>query len=603
VGLKLLYENPFRQWLSTLGAAEVNPLIDAAVTRAETAAKDLHGQKDADRRQIISAKAKELGRLDDGEKLHGFYFRLSRETAAEMRVQRGYESDGERAREQAGFIEELLMDVLAQAFDRYLRDNAFDFLVQLRADDKMPKEPRCKLLRPVLDGNAAAAQEWQLLLYFLLHLVPVDDAGRLLHQIRKWDIVAGKAAGTSGSGDADVARVVRTLTLYLDMHDAKFTGPQAIDALRGFQELYERQATFDRIFKVEGFDDDMLLPRRGLREIMRFGHLPPLRSIFHAHKVADATVDGVLEAEKGPVAAAQRRREKLHETWARQRKSFDASDLERYLEALAKVMEHRLGAAHVRLFNHVKLHRLMMAVLGRLVDFAGLYERDLYFAMLALIHPGASPQAVLDKDGRRFLSRGQIIEARRKLRDQTIEHEVARLFGPPYGGVVNMRNDVAHFNMLNPNRSRGPRIDLTAQVNAARLMMAYDRKLKNAVAQSVIELVEREGLHLSWSVKAEGGEHVLAHAEVRGKQAKHLSGLELFEHEKNGEKRRTHHILESLHGRHLVEMVASLFNGAAVHGSQDVAALPMSRIDWGWTVARMHEEKKGGSNPTRPARR
>lgn len=585
VGLKLLYEHPFRQWLAVLDRATVNQWIDRAVLRDETAAKDLHGGKDEDRRQIITARAKDLGRLAERENLHKFYFRLSRETAAEMQVQRDYESDRERAKEQAGFIEELLIDVLAQGFDRYLEEKRFGFLVELRADEPLPDAPKGKLLRPKLDDDAAA--EWQLLLYFLLHLVPVDDVGRLLHQIRKWKIVAGKATDAPNPGDADVGRVVRTLTLYLDMHDAKFTGNQALQVLEPFRNLYASPETFDRVFPARSVDDDERLPRRGLREIMRFGHLPPLRHLFDAHKVEDAAVDVVLAAEEGPIAAAQREREALHETWARRRKEFNADDLQRYVEVLAAVTRHRHAAAHVQLVNHVRLHRLMMAVLGRLLDFAGLFERDLYFAMLALIYQkGLSPKQTLSDKGIERLEDGRIIEARRKLKDEAIEQELARLFGPPYGAIIDIRNDFAHFNMLNVKRSGGAPIDLTAAVNEARRMMVYDRKLKNAVAQSVIELVEREGLELKWRIEARDGRHHLARAEVSGRQAKHLGKTALRKEAGRGKKDRGQPVTESLHGGHLVEMAAMLFAGTAVApGVPDVASLPLLEIDWQASVA------------------
>jgi hypothetical protein len=254
------------------------------------------------------------------------------------------------------------------------------------------------------------------------------------------------------------------------------------------------------------------------------------------------------------------------------------------------VMSHRLDAAHVRLFNHVKLHRLMLAVLGRLLDFAGLFERDLYFAMLALIYRAElSPHIAFGKGGPKALGRGEIIKARGRLKDATIRGKLSDLFGLASGGAVHIRNNLAHFNMLNPARACGPMIDLTAQVNAARRLMAYDRKLKNAVTQSVIELVAREGLHLSWEMDV-GGEHALVNAKLRGKQAKHLKGLKVFEHE-NGKNRRFHDITESLHGRHLVEMAATLFAGSAVVEARDLSALPLRKIDWEESVRRMNEKK------------
>ncbi len=103
--LKQLYERPFRTWLQSLTAATVNGYIDRAANRATTAAADLNAKGDEDRRELIKSKASRLDKLAEGEDIMAFFSDLSAETASEMRVQRGYDSDPENAREQAGYIE------------------------------------------------------------------------------------------------------------------------------------------------------------------------------------------------------------------------------------------------------------------------------------------------------------------------------------------------------------------------------------------------------------------------------------------------------------------------------------------------------------------
>jgi hypothetical protein len=58
------------------------------------------------------------------------------------------------------------------------------------------------------------------------------------------------------------------------------------------------------------------------------------------------------------------------------------------------------------------------------------------------------------------------------------------LFGQTYlkGELVNVRNRFSHFNMLQGNT---PALNLTQEINQARQLMAYDRKLKNAVSKSI----------------------------------------------------------------------------------------------------------------------
>ena len=189
-----------------------------------------------------------------------------------------------------------------------------------------------------------------------------------------------------------VAAVGRVLDLYIDMHDAKFDGGRKVAGARALERLFETPELFAQVCP-EGTEDEagQHVPWRGLREILRFGGLSPLMPVFERHPVRAADVDVVEKEEAGgdgesdsPIAAAQKRREELHEKWTKKKK-FSKRDREAYCKALDEVSRHRLLAAHVRLRNHARLHRLLMQVLGRLIDYAGLWERDLYFATLALL--------------------------------------------------------------------------------------------------------------------------------------------------------------------------------------------------------------------------
>jgi hypothetical protein len=609
VALKLLYDHPFRDWLGRLDTAALNGLIDRAVNRTEAEARKINARKDdADRRALITARARQIGRLGAGESIQGFLFRLSAETASEMRVQSGYESDSELAREQAGYIEDLRCDVLALAFDHYIGEAGFRFLTELPAEAELPAEPLCNLARLRRAEVDASVEDWQAVLYFLLHLVPVDDIGRLLHQIRKWDLLAG---GNDGAAEADssiatrerVRQIMRTLGLYLDMHDAKFEGGAALAVLATYKELFETETSFDRLFPAPISPlDDGRVPRRGLREIMRFGHLPTLLAIFHRYTVRDAEVKALLAAETatdGPsaVADAQSERERLHDDWSGDRKRFTGDACRRYVEALVVVMRHRHSAAHVMLGNHVRLHRLMMAVLGRLVDFSGLWERDLYFSILALMHrEGLTPREVFKDRGLEMLSGGQVVAARRNLVAPGIEAELARHFGRSDDERIKVRNDLAHFNMINAAKSDGQPPDLTACVNAARRLVDHDRKLKNAVSQSVIELLKREGIDLTWEMDASAGGHRLTNARIAVRQATHLGGMKLPEaaNARGSGRPRFHLIKESLHGDRLGDMVAELFAGVRVPAGIDVSGIPMERIAWN----EVNQPRKTG--PKRP---
>ena len=536
--LKLLFERAFPAWLARRPAAIVNGWLDRAVERASEAARKINRDSEA------LARAAGLPRLRDNETIDVFLDRLAAATATEFRVQRGYDPNPEGARKQSKYIDDIRCDTVAQAFENYLETAGFPWLLKEIASPS--EEPRFALdaLAPPT-AETPPVEDWQAVLYFLAHLAPVEDIGKLRHQLRKLAVLEGPSP--------QVAEVGRALDLHIDMHDAKFDGGKRVAGARALNGLFETPGVFARVCP-EGPEEaaERYVPWRGLREILRFGGLSPLMPVFERCPVRAADVEAVEEAEadgeggsESLIAAAQKRREALHEKWTKKKKGFSEQDREAYRTALDDVSRHRRLAAHVRLRNHARLHRLLMQVLGRLIDYAGLWERDLYFATLALIaRKEATPCEAFGEKGMDFLRNGRIVEALRSLQNRAegsdILRDLKRFFGERFldgkDGQANIRNGLAHFNMLRSGRA----VNLTDAVNDTRRLMAYDRKLKNAVSKSIVELMARENLYLTWKMTG----HCLDGATVGTRSATHL-----------GDKR----ITEELHGEQFVAMAASLF--------------------------------------------
>ena len=550
---KTLYERAFPAWLEERSAKMLNGWIERATDRTTRAARSINKDKEA------VARAAKLIRLSNGERIAHFFDRLSAATATEMRVQRGYDSDADKAREQAKYIDDLRCDVVGQAFETFLNEPRLAWVLD-ELKDACPENKLGNLdagPQPESDPSRHLTEDWQAVLYFLIHLVPVDAVGRLQHQLRKWTVLEGRPSD-------DVQAVQRLFGLYLDMHDAKFEGGAGLRGEDALKKLFEHEDVFLRVFPKQtgkDKDPDPYVPRRGLREILRFGSLKPLMPIFEQHRITAEEVEKVTTAEAAennalsPIAKQQRKRETLHEKWAKMKKKerFSAEEKRAYCKALAAVVGHRHLAAHVRLHNHARLYGLLMQVLGRLADYAGLWERDLYFTTLALTSlQKKHPRDIFNKDGRKALNNGQIVNALRKLENsqdvekQTIFCRMQQLFGKDFlmdgeqgKGAASIRNDLLHFNML---RDPNTQLNLTDSVNRTRRLMAYDRKLKNAVSRSIKEMLAREGLDLTWTMRG----HELGSARVKTRQAFHLGGKA---------------IKEDLHGAKFVSMTAALFAG------------------------------------------
>tara|TARA_R110001583_G_scaffold71050_5_gene200560 strand:- start:72308 stop:75919 length:3612 start_codon:yes stop_codon:yes gene_type:complete len=577
--LKMLYDGPFRYWLEQRSSDDLNYYIDRATERSSKAALTINGRKVPDAEQaLITARASKLPRLNAGEKIASFLSRLAAATATEMRVQRGYDSNADAARKQAEFIGELECDVMALALVDFIKNNNFAHILDLDRRTDKPEKPLCDLtrLRNLPRRPAPSVEAWQQVLYFILHLVPVDEAGRLLHQIRKWQILE-----TGATGIADDLQAV--LSLYLEMHDAKFTGGAALHGIEKFAGFFEHPADFRTVFPAQTlYDRDRSIPRRGLREIMRFGHFPLLKRLAGDVQVTHAQVDAWQKARSddgtgsSPIAKLQKQREELHEKAVKKPKSFRDEDVRHYMHSLAEVIRQRHQATHVTLADQVRVHRLMMGVLGRLADYARLWERDLYFVLLALIyHHKLTPEKVLTPDnpgvpgqkdeqgGLSFLQDGRIVEALRKIREDApdlFKNDLKHVC-PCDDHRIDIRNMLLHFNML--RNAQSP--DLTECMNQTRSLMNYDRKLKNAVSKSVREMLAREGLKIEWQMDSSKGEHKLHCAALYPEQAIHFQNgkIKVCYTSRDQKKGGKFTIMENVHSPHLVERAALLFNGKA----------------------------------------
>lgn len=610
VSLKLLYERAFRAWLLTRSADDIDGWMNTAIQRTKTAAQNINAGRDQEKRLIVTAKADKL-RFSEAEQasldIRAFFHKLSAETAADMRVQNGYQSDGDNAREQSAYIDDLLCDVMALAFLAFVKAKKLDWLLTMPDDTPLPQHPVCPFPNKAA-AQPPAYQDWQPTLYFLLHLVPVGDVSSLLHQLMKWEITAGRVEDLSAAVKTRLSALQQTLGLYLDRHDAQFNqfngkgNSKALwlqpDELRDFASLYENDAAFTAVFPDQSGDTAgtaLNVPQRELRELRRFGHLPVLRALMGNHRISVATVTACLQDEavsenheecpdgKSAIERAQQAREKLHSDWVKQRKGF--KQYRAYAEQLRIIVQHRQQANHIRLVEHTRAHRLVLQVLARLVDYAGLFERDLYFTCLALMHAQrCQVNDCFTESGASQFSNGQIISALRQCTPQgeTVLADLSRYF-PGFqpdaqNALVQTRNALAHFNMLQGlTDTADVTLNLTDWVNNTRQLMAYDRKLKNAVSKSIKDLLVREGFQLTWRMQ----NHQLVDASVTARTARHL-GKQSFEAcsetQKNSKPKRVK-LEEALHSQAAVSMIARVFGGTAVQ-AQDVTTLAFDTLKW-----------------------
>ena len=533
--LKLLYERAFSHWLVNKSHTDINSWIKQATDRATRAARKIN--KD----EMAVARAADLVRLDkdDNNPIQTFMSILFAETAAEMRVQSGYEANPAEAKKQAKYIEDLRCDIIVLAFHEYVTKKGFKWLLPEKAS---PISPELKLAEILPEHSNEKSNsdvtEWMQKLYALVHLVPVEEVSTLIHHLKRYHILE---KGSTDSGNVPVRKLYQVFDLYLLMHDAHYAGSnQQIPEEDTWKAIYEKPG---RLQNLQGMWEQEIIPYRGLREMLRFGSQSALMTIFEKEGMVKEEHWGAFQGAKEGIEKAQKIKEQLHKELAKA-KHKDADKLKKYKDILKKVEQHRKLKNHIYLVNHVRLHRLLMQVLARLVDYAVLWERDMYFILLALAwEKGEIGRIIFEEtdkgtDKYKEFGSGNIVayEVLQQLhKDGHIEREYVTK------KMAYIRRYLAHFNMLHDKELRKQPLNLTETINHTRNLMSYDRKLKNAVSKSIIGMLQREGLQVEWKMK----EHKLNEATIRTDTIKHFGKKD---------------ITEEQHGTEFVSMVAKLFN-------------------------------------------
>lgn len=470
VVLKALYEGPFRGWLAEKD--NIRSHCIKALNRIEVAAQKITNSKDptpSGLRRLLDAD-----NSDTPLTALTFTQKLSAETASASSLTHShYTSNRDNTKSHSEKVEALKADVFGLAFLEYLNEQGLQALCRPLSQQHPTSTP----FSPTSTETTRVGKPWQHKLYLILHLIPVDVVSQLLHQLRKRETLtsAEKILKSGGEHKEDttfenLGELIAPFTLYLTCHDAKFSGGAAFEDIAAFKSLYEEDA-YQALYKQDNAETATLIPRRGLREIARFGDVNRLLPLIEKHQGV-ITLKEVQDWQnsKGKVDTAQQTLEDLHKKMQRS-KNPKAEDLKAYQAALDTVARQRDLTRKIMLQDAARLHHVMMQYIGRLIDFTGHWERDCKFIIKA-------------EQAKELNPNGHFPIALYKDED---DHQK----------IQKLRNHFAHFKMLEEDKKP----NLTDEANKARALMAYDRKMKNAIGKALRDLMDRNGLTLDWTMQ------------------------------------------------------------------------------------------------------
>ena len=517
---KLIYETRFRKWLEDLSSGEGRQKLFNAFAKTRVQG-DLLAKKprpNSEHIDLIMGQSAKLPVFTEEHTIERYFYDLRGSVTAEMKSNTRYTSNPEAAKKESAWVEAFKCDFLAVLFGEFMDREESRWILKLHSGST-PSEAKTILREP--SPAKVRREPWKVNFYYFLHLCPVDEVARLLHQFRKSAMLDPTQdlldpEGTAAKDDATPQGLAEIMELYLAMHNAKFSGAASLHDLARFKNLYEGDG-FDRVFNADADDHLSQGMMRGLRQMLRFGNDRSFLNLINADQVTQDEI-AWCEVQKSKIAEDQAERKRLHQALCHAHIKSEEDDavknLREYRQVVERIDKFTATASRIRLNDHLRAYHFALKVLARLLDYAAIWERDQYFVFLALYlqQPGASLKE-LDKNDRKIFKD-------RKVNCKFFDHDRHKEFNRMFGDRDHreLRKELAHLAPLSENAEP---LNLTELINRTHAMMAYDRKLKNAVTRSIIDIAAEQGLELRFTME----NHKLAFCGVTSGKITHLKNL------------------------------------------------------------------------------
>ncbi|MGX7420531.1 type VI-A CRISPR-associated RNA-guided ribonuclease Cas13a [Carnobacterium gallinarum] len=486
-------------------------------------------EKDKKNNKKIRKYAFEQVKLMKNESPEKYMQYLQREMQEERTIKEAKKTNEEKPNYN---FEKLLIQIFIKGFDTFLRN--FDLnlnpaeelvgTVKEKAEGlRKRKERIAKILN--VDEQIKTGDE-EIAFWIFAKLLDARHLSELRNEMIKFKQSSVKK-GLIKNGDL-IEQMQPILELCILSNDSESMEKESFDKIEVFLEKVE-------LAKNEPYmQEDKLTPVkfRFMKQLEKYQTRNFIENLVIENpefKVSEKIVLNWHE-EKEKIADLVDKRTKLHEEWASK-----AREIEEYNEKIkknkskkldkpaefAKFAEYKIICEAIENFNRLdhkvrltylkNLHYLMIDLMGRMVGFSVLFERD--FVYMGRSYSALKKQSIYLNDYDTFANiRDWEVNENKHLfgtssSDLTFQEtaEFKNLKKPMENqlkallGVTNhsfeIRNNIAHLHVLR-NDGKGEGVSLLSCMNDLRKLMSYDRKLKNAVTKAIIKILDKHGMIL-----------------------------------------------------------------------------------------------------------
>ena len=260
------------------------------------------------------------------------------------------------------------------------------------------------------------------------------------------------------------------------------------------------------------FDGENIIKHRAFYNIKKYGMLNLLEKIADEakYKISIEELKNYSN-KKNEIEKNYTMQQNLHRKYARPKKDekFNDEDYKEYEKAIGNIQKYTHLKNKVE-FNELNLLQgLLLKILHRLVGYTSIWERDLRFRLKGEFPENQYIEEIFNFDNSKNVKykSGQIVEKYinfyKELYKDNVEKrsiysdkKVKKLKQEKKDLYI--RNYIAHFNYI-PHAE----ISLLEVLENLRKLLSYDRKLKNAVMKSVVDILKEYGFVAKFKIGAD----------------------------------------------------------------------------------------------------
>lgn len=308
------------------------------------------------------------------------------------------------------------------------------------------------------------------------------------------------------------------------------------------------------------FDGENIIKHRAFYNIKKYGMLNLLEKIADKAKYKISLKElKEYSNKKNEIEKNYTMQQNLHRKYARPKKDekFNDEDYKEYEKAIGNIQKYTHLKNKVE-FNELNLLQgLLLKILHRLVGYTSIWERDLRFRLKGEFPENQYIEEIFNFDNSKNVKykSGQIVEKYinfyKELYKDNVEKrsiysdkKVKKLKQEKKDLYI--RNYIAHFNYI-PHAE----ISLLEVLENLRKLLSYDRKLKNAVMKSVVNILKEYGFVAKFKI---GADKKIEIQSLKSEEIVHLKKLKLKDNDKKKEPIKTYR-----NSKELCELVKIMF--------------------------------------------